>query len=147
MAAKNPFDMSELFKAFDPESLRKMFDPNEMVSQFKNLSGKNFDLEAIMKSNTQNLEALASANKSALEAYKDLLEKQRLIWDQMMTSASETASNLEVVGGTEAASKNSKLLSDAAKKAFELMQEMAQTTADANAKAFEAVMKKAEKAA
>ena len=79
----NPFDMSEMMKAFDPERIAKMWNPQVMMQAFQQPQAQMFDMEQVIKANQRNFEALTEANKSAAEAYKDMLDKQMQVFGQM----------------------------------------------------------------
>lgn len=143
----NPFDPSAFFRAFDQEAVQRMFDPSQFFAYMERFSPQDVDMGAIMQSNQRQFQALADANAAALSTYRDMLEKQRAILDQMMTAARDAMGKLEPMSGADAANRNTKILADAAQTAFGLMQDMAKSAAEANAAAFEAATEKAQKAA
>lgn len=69
MAGKNPFDYSEMFKAFDPEDVAKMFNPARMFAVFEPEKGKSaFDMTKLLDANRKNFESMVEANKAAAAA-------------------------------------------------------------------------------
>ena len=85
--ASNPFDFTEMFKAFDPDKMTKMWDPQAMMRMFQQPQAQMFDMEQVIRANQRNFDAMAEANKSAAEAYKDLLDKQMEIFEKMTHAA------------------------------------------------------------
>ena len=49
----NPFDMSEMMKAFDPERIAKMWNPQVMMQAFQQPQAQMFDMEQVIKANQQ----------------------------------------------------------------------------------------------
>ena len=73
---QNPFDMSKMFRMFDPNDVQKFFDPNKMFESVAPAKTNAFDMSGVFDMNRKNFEAMVDANKAAAAAYKDLLEKQ-----------------------------------------------------------------------
>ena len=133
--SNNPFDIADLFKAFDSDAMTKMFDPNNLMSAFKGAGIDMPDMASIIATNKSQFEAMAEANKAAAASYKDMMEKQMEIFQnvtnpvqEMLKGASDPAS---FKGGTEA-------MSNAVEQALGIMQQMAETTRTANEQAFSA---------
>ena len=87
----NPYDYSQMFRMFDPEQVQKAFDPNRMFAMFEPAKSPAFDMSGVFEMNRKNFEAMVEANKAAAAAYKDLLEKQMEVFQQMTQAAREQA--------------------------------------------------------
>lgn len=133
--SKNPFDISELFKSFDPEAMSKMFDPNNLMAAFKDAGKDMPDMSSVFDTNKRQFEAMAEANKAAAASYKDMVGKQMEIFQDvikpaqdLMTGASDPSSN-QAAGDA---------MSNAVEQALGIMQQMAETAQMANEQAFTA---------
>lgn len=133
--AKSPFDMSEMMKAFDPEAMKKMFDPQKMMEMLKMPSAGGADMASLIEANKRHFEAMAEAHKSAAEGYKDMLEKQMALFQDVIAPAQKMiaeASDPETI----------KARTDAMNKAIadglEVVRKLAESTKTANEQAFNA---------
>lgn len=137
MAAKNPFDYSEMFKVFDPEDVAKMFNPKTMFSAFEmDKTPAPFDMTKLFDTNRKNFEAMVEANKSAAAAYKDLLEKQMDVFGQLTAAARDHMAWVDEAAGPEALSKKTEAYGEAVEKALGLMKKLADSARDANEEAY-----------
>ena len=134
-SSASPFDVSKLMGQFDPS---KMMDEFTKVVGDYNLPG--IDVKAIMDSSRKNVEALASANKEALEGMQAVLTRQGEILRETMDDASAAMKELAGSGSpTEAVSKQGELLKNALEKALANMRELAEMSAKSNTGAFDTI--------
>lgn len=133
---KNPYDMSQMFKMFDPDDVQKYFDPNRMFSMFEPARKNPFDMSGVFDMNRKNFEAMVDANKAAAAAYKDLLEKQMEVFGQLTEAAREHVSWVDETTGPDAMSTRTEAYGMAVEKALVLMRKLADTARDANEEAY-----------
>ena len=131
------FDMTELFKMYDPEKIAQLFDPQKLFGQLPGMQGGDLDVEGLMKRNQASFEAMVEANKAAAETYKDMLEKQMEIFNRLSTEAQTLANSMKSPGDPDSAQANARIYADATEKAFALMREMAEAAQQANQAAFD----------
>ncbi|TDL84263.1 hypothetical protein E2L08_02005 [Palleronia sediminis] len=136
MAQNNPWDMTEMMKAFDPERIARMWNPQAMMTMFQQPQAQMFDLEGVIRANQRNFEAMQEANKSAAEAYKDLLDKQMEIFDKMTRAARQQYEWAEETAGPETMTARTKAMNDAVEEALGLMRRMAEQAREANREAY-----------
>jgi len=133
---QNPYDFSQMFKAFDPENVQKMFDPNRMFEMFQPAQSSAFDMSGVFEMNRRNFEAMVEANKAAAAAYKDLLEKQMEVFQQMTEAAREHVAWMDETTGPQAVSQRTEAYAAAVEKALVLMRKLADSARDANEEAY-----------
>ncbi|MGS4944396.1 phasin family protein [Meridianimarinicoccus sp. RP-17] len=133
---KNPYDMSQMFRMFDPEDVQKFFDPNQMFSAFAPAKTNAFDMSGVFDMNRKNFEAMVDANKAAAAAYKDLLEKQMEVFGQLTQAAREHVAWVDETTGPEAVSNRTESYALAVEKALVLMRKLADAARDANEEAY-----------
>lgn len=137
MVGKNPFDYSDMSKMFDPENVAKMFDPTRMFSVFdSDKAAPSFDMASLFDTNRKNFDAMVEANKAAAAAYKDLLEKQMEVYNQLTAAARDHVAWVDENAGPEAMSKKTEAYGEAVEKALGLMRKLAENARDANEEAF-----------
>lgn len=141
MAAKYPFDLSEMTKLYDPERIAKLFDPKSMFEQIPAMQSSPVDMVQIIERNRRSFDAMVEANKAAAASYRDMMEKQMEIFNQLTQVAGEYAKNVDTSGSADAAKRNMDVYSKAIEKAFGLMQKMAESGREANQKAFDSIQK------
>ena len=139
MTKKNPFDFNEMMKAFDPEAIAKMFDPKAMFAMFQK-DAPSLNMHDIIRSNQRNFDAMIAANADAA-AYRDLLERQMQIFDEM-TAAARKQLAAAAGAGPEAVSGKAAAYAAAVEQALDMMRQLAENTRQANAQAFDAVKDK-----
>ncbi|SFP70929.1 phasin family protein [Tranquillimonas alkanivorans] len=139
MSTKNPWDINEMMKAFDPEQIARMWNPQMMFNMFQPPKGDMFDMESIIKSNQRNFDAMVEANKAAAEAYKDLLDKQMEIFGKLTLAARQQYEWAEDTAGPEQMTAKTKAMSEAVEEALRLMRKLAEATREANEDAFNTV--------
>ena len=133
---KTPFDMTQMFKMFDPNDVQKYFDPNKMFSMFEPAKANPFDMSGVFDMNRKNFESMVEANKAAAAAYKDLLEKQMEVFGQLTQAAREHVAWTDETTGPEAISARTEAYGTAVEKALVLMRKLADSARDANEEAF-----------
>jgi len=133
---KTPYDFSQMFKLFDPDDVQRFFDPNRMFSMFEPAKSPAFDMSGVFEMNRKNFEAMVEANKAAAAAYKDLLEKQMEVFQQMTEAAREHASWVDETTGPNAISQRTEAYGAAVERALVLMRKLADSARDANEEAY-----------
>ncbi|PZX17664.1 hypothetical protein LX81_01389 [Palleronia aestuarii] len=133
----NPYDMRSMFTAFDPEAMQRMWNPQAMMQMFQQPQAQMFDMEGIIKANQRNFEAMAEANRSAAEAYKDLLDKQMEIFEKLTLSARQQYEWVEDTAGPETMKAKTAAMNEAVEEALGMMRKMAENARAANAQAAE----------
>lgn len=137
--ASNPFDFTEMFKTFEPDRMMKMWDPQAMMRMFQQPQAQMFDMEAVIRANQRNFEAMAEANKSAAEAYKDLLDKQMEVFEKMTLAARQQYEWVDDNAGPDTMKARTMALNEAVEEALGLMRKMAENARQANQQAYEAI--------
>jgi len=132
--AKNPFDMSDMMKAFDPEAMRKMFDPQNMMAAFQQ-GGTGFDMSKLMETNKDQVEAMAAANKAAAESYRDLMAKQMAIFQEVIAPAQKMVAESS---DPETIKARTDAMNQAVTEGLAVMKGLAENTRKANEEAFAA---------
>lgn len=94
----NPFDISNMFKQFDPAAMTKQI--QEMFSSYKI---PNVDMSALIQSQSKNVQALTAANRSAIEGTQALLQRQAEMVQQALSEATEAAKAIASSGSPQAA--------------------------------------------
>lgn len=145
MSQKNPFDMSEYMKAFDPEAMTRMFNPQSMMQMFQPQAGL-FDMEGVIKANQRNFEAMKEANKAAAETYKDMLDKQMEIFGKLTLAARQQYEWAEDAAGPERLRAKTAAMNEAVEEALTLMKKLAEATREANEQAYERVKSQVDEA-
>ena len=133
---QNPFDMSKMFRMFDPNDVQKFFDPNKMFESVTPAKTNAFDMSGVFDMNRKNFEAMVDANKAAAAAYKDLLEKQMEVFGQLTQAAREHVAWVDETTGPEAVSTKTEAYGAAVEKALVLMRKLADAARDANEEAY-----------
>lgn len=133
---QNPFDMSKMFRMFDPNDVQKFFDPNKMFESVAPAKTNAFDMSGVFDMNRKNFEAMVDANKAAAAAYKDLLEKQMEVFGQLTQAAREHVAWVDETTGPEAVSTKTEAYGAAVEKALVLMRKLADAARDANEEAY-----------
>lgn len=136
---RNPYDMSAMFRAFDPEEVARMWNPQNFMTMFQQPQAQMMDMEAIIKANQKNFEAMQEANKSAAEAYKDLLDKQMEIFEKMTAAARKQVEWADDTAGPAQMQVRTAAMSDAVEEALKMMRKMADAARSANSQAYDAL--------
>jgi phasin family protein len=133
MKTQNPFDLSDVFKKFDPAAIGE---------QYKGIFGKfnlpNLDMTALIEAQNKNVQALTAANRAMLEGTKALMQRQGEMVKQVLEEASEAVKSVGSVStAQDAAEKEIKLIEDSVSKAltnFSEISEMARNTQEETTK-------------
>lgn len=116
------------------------FDVAKMLSEFR-VPG--LDVDAMLKAQRKNLDALAEANKAAAEGYQAVAKRQAEILKETMEEATAAVREAMSGGSPEAnAARQAELFKAALERALGNMRELAELTAKANSEAFERVNKR-----
>ncbi len=126
--------------SFDTEKFAEFFKQNDFTKQFASMKVPGFDTEALMATQSKNMEALVAANKAAAAGYQDLFKKQMSIFEETM---SEAQAQLKAFDATKIDPDKAKAQAEVAKAAFEKalanMQALAEAAQKANAEAYQIV--------
>lgn len=126
--------------SFDTEKFAEFFKQNDFTKQFASMKVPGFDTEALMATQSKNMEALVAANKAAAAGYQDLFKKQMAIFEETMTEAQKALKGFDA---TKLDAESAKAHGEVAKAAFEKalanMQALAEQAQKANAGAYEIV--------
>ena len=133
MKTQNPFDLSDVFKRFDPAA---------MTEQYKEFFGKfnlpNLDMTALTEGQSKNVQALTAANRAMLEGTQTLMKRQGEMVKQVLNEASEAAKSLASSSTPqEAVTKQIKVIEDSVGEAlanFAEISEMVRNTQDETTK-------------
>ena len=131
--AKTPFDPADFMKNFDPEAMRKMFDPKSMMAMFQQPGMGNLDVTKAFETSKGQFEAMAEANKAAAEGYKDMMEKQMSLMQDVLAPAQKMIAE---AGDPEVVKARTEKLNAAMAEGLTLMKTLADNTRKANEEAF-----------
>jgi phasin family protein len=110
-------------------------DLSKLIEQFK-LPG--IDLNAVMEARRKDIEALAAANRTALEGFQSLSQKQAEILRTTMDQLQSLARHMASTGGMPSAGTR-EVVQQALQKTFESMRELAETAYKSQSDAFAVV--------
>jgi phasin family protein len=135
---------SNPFWNFDFAKSMGDFNPAKMTEEFTKMAGQykfpGMDVQALMKSQQKNIEALTAANRTAAEGLQAILKRQSEIFKGAMD---EVAAAVEAVGKSgspqAAAAKQAEVAKGIYEKAFANMREIAEMMAKCNAEAGDAI--------
>ncbi len=134
--ADNPFDPMNLWKPLDPQAMQAMFSPAAMMAAFQQPKSPGTDMDAVMRANQRNVEALAEANRAAAEAYKDMLDKQMEIFSKMTEAARQQYQWADESAGGDKLRERTAAMNGAVEEALSMMKKLAESARDANAEAY-----------
>ncbi len=122
---------------FDVSKLMKDFDPTKMVGELSNMLKQyklpGVDVDAVVASQKKNLEALTSANRTAIEGLQAVVKRQAEILQQTMNEASKAVDALSKAGSpADVAAKQAELTKDAFERALGNMRELAEMVTKSN---------------
>lgn len=142
----NPFafDATKVFGDFDPTKLMGEFDPQKFMGDFQKAFSEykipGVDNNIILESQKKNVEALAQANKVALEGFQAVFKRQGEILGQAMEEIQATFKSLTEAGEPQdKVAQQTDLVKDAVEKALSNMRELAEMAGKSNAEAFETI--------
>ena len=107
------------------------FDPNKLMDQFQSMLRQyklpSVDIEKLIAAQQKNIEAVAEANRLAVEGIQTLAKRQVEVLQETMKEASEAVSSLRTAGSpAELAAKEAELGKNAFEKSVATMREMAE---------------------
>ena len=118
-------------QAFDLRKLMGEFDPNKLMGQFQSMLTQyklpSVDIDKLIAAQQKNIEAVAEANRVAVEGVQALARRQVEVLQETMKEASEAVSSLSKAGSpAELAAKEAELGKSAFEKSVATMREMAE---------------------
>lgn len=121
--------------------LNKLFpDMNQYVGEFK---APNVDVEALMATQRKNLEALAAANRLAVEATQAVFKRQTDVLRQTMEQIAATGRDIAGAGSVpEKAAKQTELAKEQFERTVVNMREIAEMVARSNTEAADLLNKR-----
>lgn len=125
---------------FDVSKLMKDFDPTKMVGELSNMLKQyklpGVDVDAVVASQKKNLEALTSANRTAIEGLQSVVKRQAEILQETMNEASKAVDSLSKAGSpADVAAKQAELTKDAFERALGNMRDLAEMVTKSNQEA------------
>lgn len=145
-SAANPFgfDATKIFGDFDPSKLMNEFDPQKFMGDFSKAFSEykipGVDANIILESQKKNVEALAQANKVALEGIQAVFKRQSEILAQAMEEMQATFKDLSAAGEPQdKVAQQTDLVKEAVEKALGNMRELAEMAGKSNTEAFETI--------
>jgi phasin family protein len=117
--------------AFDLRKLMSELDPNKLVGQFQTMLAQyklpSVDIDKLIAAQQKNIEAVAEANRVAVEGLQALARRQVEVLQESMKEASEAVSSLRKAGSpAELAATEAELGKSAFEKSVATMREMAE---------------------
>ncbi len=146
MTKNNPFDYSSFLKMYDPKNFTGFFDPEAAGSWLKSQGIAGLDPAAILAENQERFGALSRANEDASEAFRDQIERQAAIFEQIMNEARKSVENLDLSGSDNSLHRNLKIYSRAVGTAVSLMQQLSEETRAASEEVHRKIAKQVEAA-
>ncbi len=133
----NPF-------AIDPTKMFEQFDPNKMMGDFTKAFSEfkipGIDNNIIVESQRKNLEALAQANKLAVEGMQSVFQRQAEIMNTAMQEMQSVFKEISVAGEPQdKIAEQTDLVKSAVEKALENMKELASMAGQSNSEAFDTI--------
>lgn len=128
---------SNPFQAFDMSKFVADFDPSKFTTDFtkmtKDMNIPTVDVDAVVKTQQKNIEALTAANKSATESVKALAQRQTEIIQKTMTETQAAIDSLtKSKTPQDAAAKQVDFVKSAFDTAFSNMRELADIVSATN---------------
>jgi len=141
------FDPTKFMGGFDATKIMGDFDPSKMMNEFNkavtDMKVPAVDAAPLMEAQRKNMEALADANKLALEGVQAVFKRQAEI---LQKTIDEVQGNLKDVSGSgtpqDAVAKQADLVKGAFENALGNMRELAEMVSKSNTEAFETVNKR-----
>ena len=117
--------------AVDLRKLVDEFDPNKLIGQFQTMLTQyklpSVDIDKLIAAQQKNVEAVAEANRVAVEGVQALAKRQVEVLQATMKETSEAVSSLSKAGSpAELAAKEAELAKSAFEKSVATMREMAE---------------------
>ncbi|NQW00306.1 MAG: phasin family protein [Rhodospirillales bacterium] len=128
---------SNPFQAFDMSKFTADFDPAKITAEFskmtKDMNIPTVDVEAVVKTQQKNIEALTAANQSATESVKALAQRQtEIIQESIKQTQAAIDSMTKSKTPQDAAAKQVDFVKTAFESAFSNMRELADFVATTN---------------
>lgn len=141
------FDPTKFMGGFDATKIMADFDPSKMMNEFNkavtDMKVPAVDAAPLMEAQRKNLEALAEANKLALEGVQAVFKRQAEI---LQKTIDEVQGNLKDVSASGSPQDAVVMQADLVKGAFENalgnMRELAEMVSKSNTEAFDTVNKR-----
>ena len=132
---------------FDFEGISQGLEPARLMDRFTNTLGEypipGVVAKAMVQGNRKNIEALAAANKQALEGYQAVLVRQGEILESALKDAKASLDALVMAGGPQdLAARQAEFVKRAMEHALEEMRYLAETVMQSNADAFDTIRKR-----
>ena len=132
------------FLNMDMTKIMADFNPVKIADQFtrtaSNLQTSKINTDSIIAAQHKNIEALAIANKAAVEGLQALVTRQNEILQETVKETSKAMGELSKVNGPEEATiKHAELIKVSFEKALGNMKELAELVARSNAETAEAI--------
>ena len=137
MAKKTPDAYAEFMKMYDPENISKMFNPQAMMEHW-GVKTPDFDPQEAVRKAQDKFDAMAKANEAAAASYRDLMEKQMQIFQDVTAEAAEHIKSSPAQDAAE-------VYHQAVKRALEVMTELSENVRHANEQAYAAIRTEVEK--
>jgi phasin family protein len=126
-----PFDVRKLMSELDPSKLMQEF--QNVLKHYK-LPG--IDVDALVASQKKNVEAVANANRIALEGMQAVAKRQVEVFQEAMREATQAVSSItKATSPTDLAAKQTELLKTAFEKSVGTMRELAEILAKSSQEA------------
>ncbi|WP_142848268.1 phasin family protein [Telmatospirillum sp. J64-1] len=125
---------------YDFDVSKYMNEMNKMLGDFK-VPG--VDVESVLSSQRKNVEAVAAANKLALEGMQAVLKRQAEILRQTVDEVSTVGKSLTEAGTPQdKAAKQTELVKEAFERTLANMRELSEMVAKSNSEAFDLLNKR-----
>lgn len=120
------------------------FDPSKVMENFTKFLGiykvPGIDVQAALESSRKNVEALATANKQAIEGFQAVLTRQEEILRETMDEVSAALAELSSAKSPpDAAAKQGELVTKAMEKVLNNMRDITEMMLKSNTKAFDII--------
>lgn len=126
--------------AFDADKMRDMFKMPELDKMFEQMQVPNFDMDAMVKAQQKNFQALVEANQAAMSGYQEIYRRQTALVEKQMAKAKDQISELQSQPmSAEGSSKNLEDLKATLDQLSSDLQEMSEMAQKANTQALDIV--------
>lgn len=116
------------------------FTPADFTKMFSEIKAPGIDPEALMAAQRKNIEAVAAANKVAVEAWQEIARQQSEYLKEAVAQATKTMREGASASSPEGnAQRQTAAVQEAVTKALATMKSMAEVAAKANAEAFDKI--------
>jgi len=141
------FDPTKFMGGFDPAKVMGDFDPSKMMNEFNkamtDLKVPAVDAAPLMEAQRKNMEALAAANKLALEGVQAVFKRQAEILQKTLDELQGNLKDVSDAGSPQdAVAKQADIVKAAFETALGNMRELAEMVSKSNTEAFDTVNKR-----